>query len=78
MTDYFRSVSVRVTEPVRGRFYWAIVENLGVATKFNELATAAAHFDTWEAARQAGVAELRRREPELWGTPSASRAPDAG
>lgn len=77
MAEYFRSVSVRITEPVPGRFYWAIVENLGVVTKFNELATAATPFETWDAARQAGVAELRRREPELW-APPASRAPGAG
>lgn len=70
MAEYFRSVSVRITEPVPGSFYWAIVENLGVATKFNELVTAPTPFDTWEAARQAGVAELRRREPELWANPS--------
>ena len=71
MAEYFRSVSVRITEPVPGSFYWAIVENLGVAAMFNELAAAAAAFDTWEAARQAGVAELRRREPELWADPPA-------
>lgn len=66
MAEFSRSVSIRITEPVQGRFYRTIVENLGVATMFNELATAAAPFDTWEAARQAGVAELRRREPQLW------------
>lgn len=66
MADYFRSVSVRITEPVPSRFYWTIVENLGIAAMFNELEAAAAPFDNWEAARQAGVAELRRREPELW------------
>jgi hypothetical protein len=71
MTEYFRSVSVRVTEPMFGRFYWTIVENLGVATKFNELAAAAEPYDTWEEARQAGVAELKRREPELWADPSS-------
>lgn len=70
MAEYFRSVSVRFTEPVPGRFYWAIVQNLGVAAMFNELAAAYAAFDTWEAARQAGVAELRRREPELWPAPT--------
>ena len=66
MAEYFRSVSVRITEPVPGSFYLAIVENLGVATKFHELAAALEPFDTWEEARQAGVAELQRREPELW------------
>ncbi|MBB1601766.1 hypothetical protein [Variovorax sp. UMC13] len=69
MSDYFRSVSVRITEPVRGRFYWAIIENLGVASMFNELAAAIDPYDTWEEARQAGVAELKRREPQLWAMP---------
>lgn len=70
MAEYFRSVSVRVTEPLPGRFYWAIVENLGVATKFNELVAATDPYDTWEEASQAGVAELQRREPQLWASPS--------
>lgn len=69
MAEYFRSVSIRVTEPVPGRFYWAIMENLGIATKFNELAAAAEPFNSWEDARQAGIAELRRREPQLWAKP---------
>lgn len=70
MAEYFRSVSVRITEPVPRRFYWTIVENLGVATMFNELAKSTESFDNWEAARQAGVAELKRLEPELWANPS--------
>lgn len=69
MPDYFRSVSVRITEPTSGRFYWAIVENLGEATVFHELASAVEPLDTWEAARQAGATELRRREPHLWAEP---------
>lgn len=69
MAQYFRTVSVRVIEPIPGRFYWAIVENLGVASMFNELASATAPYGTWEEARQAGVVELRRREPQLWVMP---------
>jgi len=69
MPDYFRSVSVRITGLTSERFYWAIVEDLGDATVFHELASAVEPVDTWEAARKADATELRRREPHLWAEP---------
>lgn len=70
IAEYFRSISVRVTWPLPGRLYWAIMEYLGVATKFNKLAAEVEPCNTWEEARQAGMAELKRLEPDWWERPS--------
>lgn len=60
MTSHLRRISVHVTEPSKGLFYWVLMEEGDDASQWCEISSAQQPYDLWLDALQEGTQALVR------------------
>jgi len=55
---HLRRLAVFVDEPDPGCYYWVLIESLHDASVWEDVQSSDESFDTWQAAHEAGNAEL--------------------